>query len=97
VFDLALDAAPDWSQAAAAKALAYFLADEYARALSQARRALRMNPGDPEMLDLIRDAAHKLDRDVDAFREMELELSRDPEVAARMVLKGSIFVGSQRL
>ena len=92
MFDLALEASPDWSEAAAAKARALFELPDFDAALNQARRALKLNPGDAEMLELIRNAARQLDRDEDALREMEIELTREPQSARAWYLKGSILL-----
>jgi tetratricopeptide (TPR) repeat protein len=89
---MALAAAPDWGQAAGAKARALYWQGEYGPALSQARRTLKMSPGDPEMLDLILDAARQLDREEDALREMEIELARDSNSARAWYLKGCILL-----
>ncbi len=92
MFDQTLDTAPSLSVAASAKAMALFALDDFAGALSQARRALKLNPGDPQMLELIVDAARKLDHEDDALREMEIELARDPKSRRAWYLKGSILL-----
>jgi tetratricopeptide (TPR) repeat protein len=92
LFDMALAAAPDWGQAAGAKAKALYWQGQYGPALSQARRTLKMSPGDPEMLDLILDAARQLDREEDALREMEIELARDSRSPRAWYLKGCILL-----
>ncbi len=86
-FDDALELAPDWADAAAAKAFALFNAGDYPAALSQARRTLKLNPGAPMLLNLIYDAAEKLDRVEDALREFELELARHPSSRIAWVLE----------
>jgi tetratricopeptide (TPR) repeat protein len=92
MFDSALEVSPEWAQAASAKAMGLYEMGEFGAAFSQARRALKLSPGDPSMLDILRDAARNQGREDDALREMEIELARDPHSARAWYLKGSILL-----
>jgi len=101
MFDEVLRAMPYSAAAASEKAQACYRnaqqlqsSEGFEAALSQARRTLKLDPGNNSMLDLIRDALRALGREEDALREMEVELARNPQSPRAWYLKGSILLDS---
>jgi tetratricopeptide (TPR) repeat protein len=83
---------PKWIDAAEEKAEALYLKGDLEAALSQSRRTLELNPGNVRMLELAYVALRDLNRDEDALRELDLELSRNPNSALAWYLKGAILL-----
>jgi len=92
MFDQVLQTAPNWSDAATAKAAALYAEGDHSAAFAQARKALKLSPGNEEMLQLIRESARVLGRDDDAVLEMEIEIARNPKSAQAFYIKGSILL-----